>query len=52
MSGDCRKKARKINDQRRISETGKVLILKCEVKPAPLGPLTAVSASARCREPP
>jgi hypothetical protein len=41
-----------MNDQRRISETGKVLILKCEVKLARRGPLTAVSASARRPEPP
>jgi hypothetical protein len=40
-----------MNDQRRISETSKVLILKCEVKLVRQAPLTLVSASADCPEP-
>jgi hypothetical protein len=35
-----------MNDQRRISETSKVLILKSEVKLARARPLTVVSAFA------
>jgi hypothetical protein len=41
-----------MNDQRRISETGKVLILKSEVKRARRGPLTLRSASAHLRDAP
>jgi hypothetical protein len=46
------KKPGKFKAQRRISKTGKVLILQCKVKPARRRPLILGEPSAGRRDPP